>query len=158
MGRHGSLVCRDDIQSSAQRFPDIGGGRIPIEIQNAHFEKNIGAALAYEIRVGIAGRSVMKIVQVGVRFPGSENLLDRQTVGIDAGPVGFSRNAGYFPFDAVFLSEPLAAVHQQSGKSPSDISESDECKIYLLQFLFHPASVCKVWPDGDITSCSVGLQ
>ena len=83
----------------------------------------------------------MEILQIGVRFPGSENLLNRQAMGIDAGSVVFCCNAGDFPFGAVFLDKPFAAVNQQPGKSPADFPKADERKIYLFQVLFHRASV-----------------
>ena len=104
----------------------------------------------------------MEISQIGVRFPGSENLLDRQTMGIDADPVIFCRNACDFPFRAVFFDKPFAAINQQPGKSPTDFPKADERKIYLFQALFHRASVRKIVntanPDGDITTCGISLQ
>ena len=66
---HRPLVRRDDVQARAERLPNIGGGRFSAEIQDAHFKENIGAALANEIGMGIAGRSIVKMIEVGVMLP-----------------------------------------------------------------------------------------
>ena len=43
-------------------------------------------------------------------LPGTEDFPDRQPLGIDGGPVTVRSNAGNFPFDTVFLDEPLSSA------------------------------------------------
>ena len=75
MSCHRSLVRRDHMQTRAKRFPNIGGRRLSAEIEHAHLEENVGAALANKIRVRITGRSVVKMIQVGVALPGTEEFF-----------------------------------------------------------------------------------
>ena len=66
---HRSLVRRDDVQTRAQRLLNIGGSRFSAEMEDAHFKENVGAALANEIGMGIAGRSIVKMIEAGVTLP-----------------------------------------------------------------------------------------
>jgi hypothetical protein len=79
----------------------------------------------------------MKLVQIGVAFPGAHDFPDRKPLVIDGGSVAFRRNPRDSPFDAMFFEQPFLSVDQKAGKSPADMSKSDKCEIDLSRFLFH---------------------
>ena len=69
-------------------------------------------SLADEVIVRMALGSVVKMIQAGMAFPGTEYFLDRQSFTIDRDPVTLCRDTCDFPFEAVCFKKPFAPVNQ----------------------------------------------